>query len=155
MTTKTSKNGKKQDLKAQFSQEDLHVALRDLFDLFEKLSGTKCLLLGETARTVKAGRLDVDRLQAGIRQLDLTPERKGTIYSHLADYLRRGYTKTMVFEPDSPPAGELLISYDFMGIPIDITVINTPNPYIDNPDPITYNFDYFVIPNPLEEYLRG
>ena len=151
MTIKANNNGKKATSMAQFNLEDLNAALRDLFDLFEKLAGTKCLLLGETARTVKAGQLAVSKIQAGIRELDLTRERKGTIYSHLADYLRRGTSKTMVFEPEI----ERFISYDFKGIPIEIKIIQRNYSFFKNLNPIMYNFDYYALPNPLDKYLKA
>ena len=157
MTTQHNKIGSKADSMDQsdpiHSQEKLNAALRDVFDLLEKLSGTQCLLLGETARTVYEGNLDVNRIQVGIRQLDLTPARKGTLYTHVAEYFRRGTSKTMSFEPESPPAGELKVSYDFNDIPIDILVITKDNPFFKNPSPITYNYDFYVLPNPLNGYL--
>ena len=151
MITKTNKNGSTATSMVPFDPDDLNAALRDLFDLFQKLSGTKCLLLGETAASVKLGFLNVPKIQAGIRELDLTRERKGTIYSHLADYLRRGTSKTMVFEPEL----EHLISYDFKGIPIEIKIIERNYSFFKNLDPIMYNFDYYSLPNPLPSYLKA
>lgn len=151
MTIKASNNGKKATSTVQFDPDDLNAALRDLFDLFEKLSGTKCLLLGKTAESVRQGFLNVPKIQAGIRELDLTRERKGTIYSHLADYLRRGTTKAMVFEPEL----EHLIAYDFKGVPIEIKIIQRQYSFFKNLDPIMYNFDYYALPNPLDKYLKA
>lgn len=134
--------------------DDLHAALRDVFDLFESLGGIKCLLLGKTAQSAKKGKLEGDKITVGIRELELTGKgstnRKGQIYSWIANYFRRGYSKTMLFEPEL----EHIISYDFHGIPIEIKVIQRKYNFLKNPEPIIYNYDDYIIPNPLDKYLK-
>ena len=128
----------------------LNKALREVYDLFESLN-LKPLLLGETAKSVKNKYVTGDKIIVGIKALELTRNARSIIMTRLRKYFERGISKTMLFEPDESN----LISYDFAGVPIEIKVIQRKYSFFKHPDQIMYNFDEFLLPNPIERYLRA
>ena len=128
----------------------LDKALREVYDLFESLS-LKPLLLGETAKSVKDRYAMGDKIIVGIKALELTRNARSIIMTRLRKYFERGISKTMLFEPDESN----LISYDFAGVPIEIKVIQRKYSFFKHPDQIMYNFDEFLLPNPIDRYLRA
>ena len=109
------------------------------------------MLLGETAKSVGNNYLSGDKITIGIRVTELTKNARSIIYTRLRKYFERGISKTLVFEPDF----ERLISYDFEGVPIEIKVIERKYSFFKHPVPTMYNYDQFLLPNPIERYLRA
>lgn len=130
--------------------EALEKALREVYDLFESLSLSP-LLLHETARSVKAGKVGGDKVTIGIKAPEMTRNARSIMYTRLRKYFERGISKTLVFEPDV----ERLVKYDFEGVPIEITVIERKYSFFKHPDSVMYNYDQFLLPNPIERYLKA
>ena len=132
------------------TDHDLHEALREVWDLFDSFM-LKPLLLRETAKSIKDGYLNVDTIRVGLHEKNLDRNTRSIIFTRLRKYLDKGISKTMVYEPDD----ERLISYDFLGVPIEITIITRKYAFFKYPEPITYNFDDYFVANPFDKYVKA
>lgn len=118
---------------------NLNAAMRDLYDLGERIQFFPILLL-ETARQVYDHPediyydIDVPRIDWGIFGKNMTPEVKSLFKTWNFKENDKGY------------------EYTFEGIPVQIHVIKKKWPELENLDIRRYKMDEFRFPNPFEKY---
>ena len=124
------------------SSWDIGVAMRDLYDLFEKIM-VKGVLLGDVAYQIKiAGRgaldcpVSVEELEWGMPKKNLTAEVKSLF-------------KTWGFIPT-----ESGYEYKISNVPVKIKVYSRKYKFFEHPDQALYMVDEFNIPNPFENYWK-
>jgi hypothetical protein len=141
-TTDLTKKGNGRILKTPVSSWDIGMAMRDLYDLFEKIM-YKGVLLGDVAYQIKAqgkGALDVpvevDHLEWGLPKKQLTPEVVSLF-------------KTWGFTPTKDG-----YEYKVSNVPVKIKVYSRKYKFFERPDQVLYMIDEFNIPNPWSDYWK-
>jgi hypothetical protein len=125
------------------SSWDIGVAMRDLYDLFEKIMH-KGVLLGEVAHQIKMGgkgaiddHVEVTGLEWGMPKKNLTAEVKSLF-------------KTWGFK-ETPTGYEYTVS----NVPVKIKVYERKYKFFEHPDQVFYGVDDFQIPNPFANYWKA
>ena len=134
--------GKKVQTNLEFKSWDINAALRDIYDLGERIQLFP-LMLGDVAKQIHDNQdimMDVkvnDKIEWGIHEKNMTPE----VISLF---------KTWNFKPNDRGW-----EYTFENIPIQIVVIKRKYKFFDNPDQKFYKVDEYKIPNPFESYWKA
>ena len=128
-----------------FSLDQLNLALREVYDLFEYYP---YLLLGDTGKGAIDGRLYGDKITIGIEKRYLTKEVRDAIKTHLEYLVDRKYSDYMEISDD-------LIKYSYNGVPIECKIIHRKYPWFKYPNAIGYNYDDFKVPNPFDKYYKA
>lgn len=116
-------------------------------DLMERLGGCPFYPLHKTAETIGKGadeKLSGDGIYVGVKAKEMTDQRKSMLRT-LQDY----YTNK--FKLEETDKG---YRFELKEVPINITVIKRKYKYFENPNITFYGVTEFLMPNPLDEYLK-
>src|SRR3990167_1221899 len=132
--------------------EQLNVALRAIYDLWEYWP---FMLLGDTAKGAREGKLYGDKIEIGIIGKYLTKDVLSALMTHLQYETDRG--RCEYFE-----ISDKWIKYtykpnksDLVSVPVECKVIHRGYQFFKNPDHVVYNYDEFKLPNPFDKYFKA
>ncbi len=128
-----------EDKKVSLTHEQLLKALYFILDLFSR-PNIPFFLLGETAYCVKNKKLLTgDKITVGIRKLDFQKPNMSIMEAfYLADTVNKKF-----------------IEYTFEGVPIEVKIIDSPDPMFTSLDSVVYQYEYFKVPNPFNKYWEN
>jgi hypothetical protein len=127
--------------KYYLSAWDVNAAMRDIYDVAERAM-LPYVLLGDAAKQLVDGvdgfngnDLQVDKLEWGIPQRNLTPEIKSLfLVWRFESWDDKGF------------------KYEFQGVPVYVHIFTRKYKFFDLPDMKFYGPDFFKIPNPFKTY---
>lgn len=133
-----------------FTSEQLDNALYNATDILGRCL-LKYILLGDTARDVKAGPETLHQsncILIGVEKKQLVPE----VMSNLRTFANnRDLNYGMEDYVETPD----LITWKHMGVPIRIQVIHNRYKFLDHPDTKFYRLEEYLIPNPFDSYWKA
>lgn len=129
----------------EMMSEDLHEALRALWDLMEYYIWFPTL---DTARGIKDGSLKSDKITGAIPVRYLTPEAKSAIKAQL-DY----WQDRKISEPYT--MDDKIIKWSYKGVPVELKILKRRYKFFEYLDSVHYNYDDYKLPNPFEKYWKA
>ena len=136
------------------SKEQLDKAIRAIYDLFEGRPWPY-MLLGDTAKGAKEGKLYGDKIEIGILKKHLTPDLFSHIKTHIEYEVDRGRSKYAEINDNLIKYTYKENRHNLVVVPIEFKIIYRNYQFFKHPDHVIYNYDEFSIPNPLEKYLKA
>jgi|SRR3990167_5689361 len=143
-TGKISKTGSDFEVDPKKASDLMHEALRSLWDLMEFYIWHPTL---DTAKAIKeqdASFLE-EKITGAIHQRHLTKEVKSAIKSQLDYWQDRKISEPYEFTED-------WIKWTYKGVPVEIKILKRRYGFFNNPDPVSYNFDDYLLANPFKKY---
>ena len=135
----TEQMKKPEEVKFSFPHEKLLKALYFMFDLFSR-ANVNFFLLGNTAKCAKENKLlEGDSVTIGIRALDVQERSLGIL-----EAFQRADT-----------INDSEIKYTIDGVPVIVKIIRSSEPMFTNCDTFMYQYEFFSIPNPFDEYWKN
>ncbi len=97
------------------------------------------LLLGDTLKSITQGdQVAGEKIELGVRERHLTYDTAGML---------------KIVEPHIN-IGEGLITFEKFGVPVEIKIIKKKWAVLENPELIFYRVSEYLVPNPVEKYLK-
>ncbi len=135
--------------------EQLNAALRSVYDLWDLWGRWPFLLLGDTAKGAKEGKLYAPKIEIGIKKNELVKPVLDGIKVYIENEMDRGRC-------DYKEITDNWIKYtwkanksDLVSVPMELKIIHRHYQFFKFPDKIVYNYDEFNIPNPFDKYYKA
>src|SRR3990167_1145643 len=138
--------------KIEFTLEQLNYALREVYELWNYW---EYMLMGDTAKGAKEGKLYGDKIEIGIKKKYLTRDVMSALKTHLQYAVDRGYSEYMKIGEEKIRYSVKQNKADLLGIPVECRVIHRNYQFFKYPDTVVYKYDEFKTPNPLEKYYKA
>ena len=143
------------NLKPELTLEQLNAALRAIYDLWDLWGRWPFLLLGDTAKGAKEGKLYGNKIEIGIKKNELVKPVLDGIKVYIENEMDRGRCDYKEIDNNCIKFTWKLNKSDPVAVPIELKIIHRHYQFFKFPDTVVYNFDEFRIPNPLSKYLKA
>ena len=131
--------------------EQLNAAIRAVYDLWEYWP---YMLLGDTAKGAKEGKLYMNKIEIGIKKNELVKPVMDGIRTHIEYEIGRGRCDYKEISDDWIKYTWKLNKSDPVAVPVECKIIHYNYQFFKHPDHVVYNYDEFRVPNPFEKYFK-